>query len=72
MSQDRPSPTIINRGNTSVSVSMMVPPLDEQCNDVVISFPPVIFGINVEDGDQSISGFPIVSSNNSIICLNLT
>ena len=66
MSQDRPNPDIINKGNTSVSLSMIVPPLDEQCSDVVVSFPPVIFGINVEDTDHSISGFPIVSDNNYV------
>ena len=61
MTRDRPNPEILMIKNTSVTVRLMAPPLDNHCNDLVISFPPVIFGINVEDGDRSISGFPIVS-----------
>lgn len=61
MSQDRPNPDIVTERNTSVTISLAAPPLDSHCNDIVISFPPVTFGINVEDGDRSIPGFPTVS-----------
>ena len=61
MTRDRPDPDIIMIQNTSVALRLMAPPLDEHCNDLVISFPPIIFGINVENGDRSIPGFPIVS-----------
>jgi hypothetical protein len=38
------------------------PPLPDVCNDVVISYPPVMFGIDVENAEQSLPGFPIVSN----------
>ena len=39
------------------------PPLEEVCKDVIISYPPVTFGIDVENAEQSIPGFPIVSNS---------
>ena len=66
---DRPEAIITDKDNTSVSLLLTIPPLPEQCNDVVISFPPVIFGINIEDGNRPIPGFPIVSSPVSICCV---
>ena len=59
--RDRPEPLILDIRNTSVTLSLMAPPLGDHCDIIVISFPPVIFGINVENSDQAISGFPIVS-----------
>lgn len=44
-----------------MTLSLVAPPLADRCDSVVISYPPVIFGINVEVGDHSIPGFPIVS-----------
>ena len=61
MTLNRPNPDIFNITNTSVTLGLMAPPLDEHCNDIVISFPPVIFGVIVEDGARHISGFLIVS-----------
>ena len=60
--RDRPDPRILDIRNTSVTLSLVAPPLSDHCGIVVISFPPVIFGINVEDSDQPIPGFPIVSN----------
>ena len=59
--QDRPHPQLFMIRNTSVILKWMLLPLEEHCNDTVITFPPVIFGVNVEDGETSIPGFPIVS-----------
>ena len=61
MTLNRPNPNILNVTNTSVTFGLMAPPLDEHCNNIVISFPPVTFGVIVEDGERHISGFPIVS-----------
>ena len=47
--------------NTSVILKWMPLPLEEHCNDIVITFPPVIFGVDVEYGEASIPGYPIVS-----------
>ena len=66
---DRPEAIITDKDNTSVSLLLTIPPLPEQCNDVVISFPPVIFGINIEDGNRPIPGFPIVSSPVQLPCI---
>ena len=59
--RDRPEPYILDIRNTSVTLSLVAPPLEAHCDVIVISFPPVIFGINVEESDQPIPGFPIVS-----------
>ena len=59
--RDRPEPYILDKRNTSVTLSLVAPPLDDHCDIIVISFPPVIFGINVEESDQPIPGFPVVS-----------
>ena len=44
-------------------MGFMSPSLDEICNDVVISYPPVTFGIDVEVAETSLPGFPIVSNS---------
>ena len=59
--QDRPHPQLFMIRNTSVILKWMPLPLEEHCNDIVVTFPPVIFGANVEFGETSIPGFPIVS-----------
>lgn len=59
--RDRPGPIILDIRNTSVTLSLVAPPLGDHCDAIVISFPPVIFGINVEESEQPIPGFPIVS-----------
>ena len=59
--QIRPPPNILATTNTTATMSFMSPSLDEMCNDVVISYPPVTFGIDVESAETSLPGFPIVS-----------
>ncbi len=61
--RDRPKPQNFSITNTSVILKWMPPPLEEYCDDIVISYPPIIFGINVKCGIRPISGFPIVSSS---------
>lgn len=58
---DRPHPQIFMIKNTSVILKLMPLPLEEHCNDIVVTFPPVIFGVDVEYGEASIPGYPIVS-----------
>lgn len=59
----RPSPNFLIKTNTTVTMGFVSPPLEEVCNDVVISYPPVTFGIDVENAEKSIPGFPIVSNS---------
>ena len=53
--------------NTSATMKFMSPSLDEHCNAIVISHPPVTFGVDVKNGEHSLPGFPIV--NNSHVCV---
>jgi hypothetical protein len=41
----------------------MPPPLEEHCDDRVVNYPPLIFGISVDCGVLPILGFPIVSNS---------
>ena len=49
--------------NTSVIVKWQPPHLEEHCDDIVVSYPPVIFGILVDYAERPIHGFPIVSNS---------
>ena len=60
--QGRPSPNFLIKTNTTVTMGFVSPPLEEVCKDVIISYPPVTFGIDVENAEESIPGFPIVSN----------
>ena len=66
--QNRPLPEIFSKTNTSASIRFMSRPLEERCNAIVISHPPIIFGIDVERGELSLPGLPIVS--NSHFCVH--
>ena len=58
---DRPRPQPFMLRNTSVILKWMPLNLEEHCEDVVVSFPPVIYGITVKYFERPIPGFPIVS-----------
>ena len=65
--RNRPVPNIIMKTNTSATMRFMTRPVEERCNAIVISHPPVTFGIIVENKERPLPGFPIVS--NSCFCV---
>ena len=60
--RNRPVPNIVMKTNTSATMRFMSRPIEECCNAIVISHPPITFGINVENGELSLPGFPMVSN----------
>ena len=61
--RDRPKPQLFMIRNTSVIVKWLPPHLEEHCDDIVVSYPPVIFGILVNYIERPVHGFPIVSNS---------
>ena len=59
--RNRPVPDIVTKTNTSATMRFMSRPLEEHCNAIVLSHPPVTFGIIVERREFPLPGFPIVS-----------
>ena len=60
---ERPKPQFFMIRNTSVILKWQPPRLEEHCDDIVVSYPPVIFGILMDHAGRPIRGFPIVSNS---------
>jgi hypothetical protein len=60
--RDRPKAQLFSITNTSVILKWMPPPLEEHCDDRVINYPPLIYGISVSYAGVPLLGFPIVSN----------